>query len=370
MSNGSNSSIPRLDPIEGVLEILTRGRMTGTNKLGLLLVLLDLAPTRVQDNQPISLDDIADRSLEIHWPHGRLYEQERLRQSSAKKKRSDDTLADDTKIMQRVHKMRELVKAELPLEVVKERVNKQWKETQKSIEADLWRNPIDKLQNLPGDPPPFLYKTFQLKKARKIQFLPNVAATLTKFAGVLRPLIEYKFAEVVANINNKTLGTTVDQIHGHLFGSDRRMPPSGIRQGLLKIQNNRCIFSDKDLSSSPSSLDHVLPWSRIPLSHIENFVLTTPNINSSKSDILLAPEHLDKWIKHIKCHSHEIQKLAKKHKWPTDNTYVCEVAYSTYQVLSPSTGVWHYDRKNQKGSVQPIGCDGKAEIDNLLSVSR
>ena len=61
----------RLDPIQGILEIMERASMTGTNKLGLLLALLDLAPERIEDNRPIAREELTERYLDIHWEHAR-----------------------------------------------------------------------------------------------------------------------------------------------------------------------------------------------------------------------------------------------------------------------------------------------------------
>ena len=101
-----------------------------------------------------------------------------------------------------------------------------------NIERDLWRNPVDKLQTLPGRPGPFLFSTHQ----REIQFLPDVARKLTRFSGVLRPLIEFRFAEYVAKINREHLSTDEYHIHEHLFDRERSMPPKGIRRRLIALQ--------------------------------------------------------------------------------------------------------------------------------------
>ena len=67
VSSSSHDDPGTLDPIQGVLEILERASMTGTNKLGLLLVLLDFAPERTEGDQSISKKDLATRYLDIHW---------------------------------------------------------------------------------------------------------------------------------------------------------------------------------------------------------------------------------------------------------------------------------------------------------------
>lgn len=374
VSDTVDESSQSLDPVQGVLEILSRASMTGTNKLGLLLALLDLAPETLRDNRPIARHELATRYLDLHWEHGRPYGELVLRQSSAKKSRSDKTIADDTTVMQKVHELRHLLQdmahGELqsqPLEVVRHKIgntpsNAEWDDALNTsiaqIERDLWRNPVEKLQNLPGKPDEFLFE----HDRRELRFLDGVAEQLTRFSGVLRPLVQFRFAELVARINRENLNAPDHDIHQHLFGQDRIMPPNDMRAGIVKLQNRKCIFTGRQLRRSYMSLDHVIPWSRIRLSHVENFVMTTRSINSSKADSLLGPSQIDRWLNFLESKSQEIEMLATEHNWPTDPDRVCRAALQIYEVLDPTVGVWQGD-----AGVQPLGGQGKAEVVSMLS---
>lgn len=195
--------------------------------------------------------------------------------------------------------------------------------------------------------------------------MPNAAKSLARFSGIIRPLVEFKFVELVARINKEQLGTTnEDLIHEHLFGKERSMPPENIRRGLIKVQENRCIFTRQPLNSKAesNSLDHVLPWSRIRLSHIENFVMTTQSVNSSKCDSLIGPDLVRCWLQHLDRHSDDISELAKREGWPTSIEHVHRTALSIYDNVDPATGVW-LDRTR---GVQPLGIRGKQEIQEIL----
>jgi len=355
------------------LEILDRASMTGTNKLGLLLALIDIAPEHVQDNQPISRRTLAERYLDLHWEHGRPYRDRKLRQSSSKKKRSDNTVADDTTVMQNVHELRDLLKKRSrgdiqhqSFEVVnhKMRSTEQQEDWKKAldrslarIEKDLWRNPVERLQILPGNPDPFLFSNDNCH----IQFLPNVAHELTKYSGVLRPLIEFRFAQLVAKINGEHLNALDFDIHEHLFGRDRMMPPDSVRTGLTKLQRSKCILTGRQIPRKDRSLDHVIPWSRSRLSAIENFVITTSSVNSSKSDSLLGPDLIDRWLEYLDDNSEQIVELADANDWPTDVERVGSVALHIYETLDPAVGVWQGD-----DGVQPLGDEGKTRIIGAL----
>lgn len=373
MSDGGHNELPRLDPVQGILEIMERAAMTGTNKLGLLLALLDLAPERIEDNRPIAKEELTERYLDIHWEHARPYGNIELRHSSVRKKRNDDSFATDTTVMQQIYLLREQLEdkgygglQDQILDVVQSRVgeaawwSQSWESAVTSTKKDLWRNPIDKLQNLPGAPEPFLYEVI----GQEVRFIPGVAEVLTKFAGVLRPLVEFKFAETVAKINRDRLGHIAEyQIHEHLFGSERTMPPRSMREDLIDMQDNRCIYSNESLDTGPKSLDHVMPWSRTRLSQIENFVITTRNANSSKSDSLLGPELVAKWLEYLGSRSSQMSQIAEEYGWPSDLERVRRTSYSIYKVLEPTSGVW----QGESDGVLPIGVNGLQSIEAMLT---
>ena len=344
--------------------------MTGTNKLGLLLVLLDLAPENIDSEVSVSKRELANRYLDLHWEHGRPYGEVVLRQSSVNKKRNDGTFATDTTVMQQIHRLRDLLieqgYGELnnrSFEIVRHQIRStEWKddwdnaleEAVVKIEGDLWKNPIRLLQNLNGKSAQFLFSTDR----DGIRFLDNIAEVLTKFSGVLRPLIEFRFAEMVARINRECLNADEYHIHEHLFDQDRSMPPRAIREGLIELQENKCIFTERSLSLEPKSLDHVIPWSRTRLSVIENFIVTTRSTNSSKADSLLGPDLVNRWCSYMADKSQDIENLAREHRWPADFNRARNVALRIYKALHPTTGVWH----GKHTGVQPLGVDGKRRV--------
>ena len=373
--DGTGRSV-RLDPIQGVLEILDRAAMTGTNKLGLLLALLDLAPTLDGDTATISRTQVAERYLEIHWEHARPYQGVMLRQSSARKKRDDGTTADDTTVMQEIHRLRTLLTErhrgdlqDKPLEFTKRSVehldwHSEWEEAMETalarIRAALLKNPVRLLQQLPGNPDPFLYEMKSNKSG--LTLLPGVAESLTRFAGILRPLVEFRFAQAVVRINHETLNLPVDDVYSHLFGHERIMPPPNMRERLVQIQQGRCVITGTSLRAAGRSLDHVVPWSRARLSQVENLLMTTPSVNSTKSDSMLAPVAIERWLRHLDANSEAIRECADEHNWPSNLDSVRQVALHMYEALDATTGVWDFDQ-----GIRPLGDDGKREVIAMLS---
>lgn len=352
--------------------------MTGTNKLGLLLTLLDLAPTLDGETPSIARHEVAERYFEIHWEHARPYRGITLRQSSARKQRDDGTIADDTTVMQEIHRLRELLKdcrrgdlRDKPLGVVKRsaegaRWHLEWDEALETalarVRASLLKNPVRLLQELPGGPEPFLYDLERGKAGLKL--LPGVVQSLTKFGGVLRPLVEFRFAQEVMRINRGMLQLPVDDVYSHLFGRDRIMPPPELRERLVRIQGERCIYTGDHLRDAGESLDHVVPWSRARLSQIENFVMTSSSVNSTKSDLLLAPAAMEQWLHHVDRSSDDLQDCARDHGWMADLDSVRRVALHIYKAVDANTGAWSFE--NGQHRVELLGDDGKRAVLALL----
>ncbi len=349
--------------------------MTGTHKLGLLLVLLDLAPESIGCDQRISLGRLTSRYLDIHWEHGRPFGDIILRQTSSKKKRHDGSLADNATVIQEVLRLRDfLVRIKCgnlqdrPLEFVRFRLeqiekHQEWNdalhESLRKIGIDLWRNPISRLQELPGNPRPFLFE--RLKHKRGIRFLNNVPERLTRFSGALRPLVEFRFAERVTAINQLGIQSPHQGIYSHLFGKVRVMPPNAMKNEMVKLQDERCIFTGEALEESALTLDHVIPWSRNRLSHIENFVITTKTVNSRKSDSFLGPDMIRRWLSHVSNNSEAIRDMAQRFGWPTDLNHVVHVAMRMYEAAVPSTGVWQGER-----GIHSLGGDGHRQVIEML----
>ena len=215
---------------------------------------------------------------------------------------------------------------------------------------------MQKLQTLPGGQQEFLFEVL----GDEIVLKPGVAEELTRFASVLCPLIEFQFAELVGKINKDQLDQTVEHdLHEHLFDRDRFMPPEPLRHSLKKIQNHRCIFTGVGLHYE--SLDHVIPWSRARLSHLENFVVTTKSVNSSKSNSLMNRDLIEKWLDFSSSNSKAIGDLANEHGWPTDPERVFRTDLSIYRSISPGVGVW------DGNTLAPLGQDAKNDIVKLLS---
>lgn len=230
------------------------------------------------------------------------------------------------------------------------------------VDKALWKNPVKRLQQLSGNSTPFL---FELDARRGIRFLDGVPEVLSRFAGVLRPLIEFSFTERVVKINGMGDGSPVHEVHSHLFGRDRTIPPDRMKSEMRDLQHGQCVLTGDSLDRE-MSVDHLIPWSRHRLSKVENLLITTRSINSRKSDSLPGLDPMKRWLKHVLANSQAISDIAERHSWPTDLGHVLRVALHIYSAAVPSTGVW-----NGRQGVQPLGKVGRDRIlEELKRVDR
>ena len=168
---------------------------------------------------------------------------------------------------------------------------------------------------------------------------------LIRFGPVLRDLVEFRFVRFVVAANRIGLGPNLtEQVAEHLFGSDRHMPPLPMRRELWSLQDGVCLYTGAEVGdptqrSGSSSLDHVVPWSRIRVSAIENLVLTTQSVNSTKSNLLLALAHVEAWAYYMQEHVEERNDIAVRYGWPTDIARVAGVTSAIYRRAPPATPV-------------------------------
>jgi hypothetical protein len=132
-----------------------------------------------------------------------------------------------------------------------------------------------------------------------------------------------------------------------------------MRRDLWALQEGRCLYSDEPVADpgaprSRTSVDHVLPWSRVRVSALQNLAITSVATNSSKQHLLLAPPLVARWVDHVRTHRDDLAGLAAAHGWPADLAHVRAVAQALYRQASVAAPMWSpHDR------VTRLGDDGR-----------
>ena len=171
-----------------------------------------------------------------------------------------------------------------------------------------------------------------------VQLLPGAGDELVRLGPVIRPLIELHWARMVAEIN----GVAQEELdlHRHLFGSDRVIPPKALREGIAALQDNRCFYCHGVLGLAPQA-DHFLPRVRCGIDAVENLVLADRRCNNDKRDLLPGPPHVTAWARRNEHNALALVELATASRWDTDPQATVAVARSIYSHLPQSgTPLW------------------------------
>jgi 5-methylcytosine-specific restriction endonuclease McrA len=160
--------------------------------------------------------------------------------------------------------------------------------------------PLPRLQMMGQSLDPFIYEIHwdarvqrrDVERAagfdNRVLLKPRVGDYLLQLNGLLRPLIQRRWAAMVAQLNR----LEDSQLEAFLFGADR-VQTARIRAGLWEIQGSRCFYCDARLDDpARSQVDHFVPWSRYPDDSLDNLVVADVACNGFKSSSLAAADHV------------------------------------------------------------------------------
>jgi hypothetical protein len=138
-------------------------------------------------------------------------------------------------------------------------------------------------------------------------------------------------------------------LHRHLFGSDRLIPPRPLREGIAALQADRCFYCQRSLGARPEA-DHFIPRVRCGIDAVENLVLADRACNNDKRDLLPGPPLVATWARRNQRHAGRLAQLADASRWDTDPHATVAVARSIYGHLPKGgTPLWLGIRNVGKG---------------------
>ena len=114
-----------------------------------------------------------------------------------------------------------------------------------------------------------------------VRLRPGVAHGLAVLAPMLVPVVHLLWVDDVVRMNAHELD--VDPLPSFLFGADRTALTRLVGP-LRALQDDRCFYcDDRFRARADVEVDHVLPWSRIPIDGVANLVLADRRCNAAKS---------------------------------------------------------------------------------------
>jgi 5-methylcytosine-specific restriction endonuclease McrA len=342
---------------EKVLELLEEGRYTATYKYAVLLALIDVCIECTQTSgappDVITTRQLADKIVEVYWPHTVPFASQApptvLRQNTA----------GQAEIVSAIVRFRERHVADPSVPRWQSRLAAPtaYERLVRLIEWKLIEMPLPRLQAMGrSQRQPFIYEIYWNQRVdhrdvsryqvgdasdfdNRILLRPGVGEYLLQLSGLLRPLIQRRWAAMVAQLNR----LEDSQLETFLFGADRTQT-ARIRTGLWEIQGRRCFYCDASLREpSQGQVDHFVPWSRYSDDGLDNLVVADHGCNGLKSSSLAATEHLVRWVQRFAEDSSlyaQLADLARLAEWNRHPVRSLSVARAIYLRLPDDARLW------------------------------
>ena len=224
------------------------------------------------------------------------------------------------------------------------------------VEWKLIEMPLPRLQMMGQTYRPFIYDIYWDQRVEqrqvtgyqrgapsgfdnRVMLRPCVGEYFLQLSGLLRPLIQRRWAAMVAQLN----GLKESQLEMFLFGADRT-PTARIRAGLWELQGRRCFYCDARITEpARGQVDHFVPWSRYPDDTLDNLVVADKSCNGFKSSSLPAANHLTRWTRRFAERSSEhaqFADLAQRAAWDRQPDRSKNVARAIYLRLPEDARLW------------------------------
>jgi hypothetical protein len=341
---------------ERLLEVIDSGRRTATYKLALLIAVLDLcarhSDARGQAPRLLYTRDIAEQVAVLYWPQVIPY----LVPGSASAMELRQITLPRAAILTAVSAFRRAADAAgaTSWQLARRRLPADYEAMLDQVEVTVAEQPLPRLQAVGSTDTvfPFLYElswgpreSVSLARLRRygprgpaIRLLPGAGDELLRLGPLIRPLVELHWTRMVAEING--VASAELNLHRHLFGADRVLPPRALRNGIAALQDGRCFYCRRTLGAVREA-DHFIPRIRCGIDAVENLVLADRRCNNDKRDLLPGPAHVTAWTRRNERYGTALAELATAARWDTDPAATLAVARSIYSHLPPSgTPLW------------------------------
>lgn len=341
---------------EQVLELLDEGHYTATYKYAVLLALIDLCLecTQASGAPPAVLTtrQLAEKVVELYWPHTVPF----AGQTPARILRQNQ--GGQAEIISAIMRFRSRHAPDPGASRWPSRLAAPaaYERLVRLIEWKLIEMPLPRLQMMGRKHEPFIYEISWDHRVRRrdvdsyfagdtdrfdnrLLLRPGVGEYLLQLNGLLRPLIQRRWAAMVAQLNRLEDA----RLEAFLFGADR-VATARIRAGLWEMQGCRCFYCDRRVGEpARAQVDHFIPWSRYPDDGLDNLVVADLACNGFKGSSLAAAGHLSRWARRFGPDSTEhgqLLDLARRTRWDRHAARSLSVARAIYLHLPGDARLW------------------------------
>jgi 5-methylcytosine-specific restriction endonuclease McrA len=345
---------------EKVLELLDEGRYTATYKYALLLALMDVCLEETQRSwaapETVTTRQLAEKIVELYWPHTAPF----VGVAPATVLKQNTTGQAEIISLITRFRARHASDPSVPRWESRIRAPEAYERLVRVVEWKLIEMPLPRLQIMGQSTRPFIYEIYwdhrveQSEVSRyqrgetgfdnRVMLQPAVGEYFLQLSGLLQPLIQRRWAAMVAQLNR----LEESQLEMFLFGADRTRT-ARIRPSLWEIQGRRCFYCDARIPDPVrGQVDHFVPWSRYPDDALDNLVIADTRCNGCKSSSLPAANHLSRWTPRLVEGSKEyvqLADLARTAAWDRRPARSLNVARAIYLRLPGDARLWFRDRE-------------------------
>lgn len=271
--------------------LFAEGDFTATYKFALLIALADLAVengTDTGDELVITTRQIAERFIQLYWRQATPY-------GAGRADASPGILVQNTgeqaAVVSAIANFRARVPAASPQLAA---AHADYQALLAKVTQVVSAQPLTYMQNFGGAKDEFIYERFA---PGMVRLKGGVAYCLRRFQPLVQQLARTHWVDHIRlNRRNQPILGNADDLEAFLFETSRQsLTVMGV--GLRKLEGGKCFYCGQGMTTS--DVDHFIPFSHYPRDLAHNFVLAHPACNRSKSDMLAAKVHLEKWLYRI-----------------------------------------------------------------------
>jgi 5-methylcytosine-specific restriction endonuclease McrA len=170
----------------------------------------------------------------------------------------------------------------------------------------------------------------ELHAVGSIRLRPGVATGLSRTARLLKDVLRVRWVGDVVRLNRGELEDA--DLDGFLFNSPR-VSLLPLRGPLVEAQHGLCLYCERRLREV--HVDHVLPWSLVPINGVANLVAACSQCNGNKSDTVPVRGLVDRALAR-----NYLAEVAAEARFPVLLSRTAGAAAGIYKSLPQGTPLW------------------------------
>jgi 5-methylcytosine-specific restriction endonuclease McrA len=312
--------------------LFAEGDFTATYKFALLIALADLAVEcglDTGDALTLPIRAVGDRFIQLYWSHAAPYGTGRPG-------------AEPGVLIQNTGTQAAIVSAIAAFRVAVPQASLQtaprhpdYKRLLSTVTQTVSAQPLAYLQNFGGGTDEFIYER---AGAGRVRLKAGVSYCLRRFQPLVQQLARSHWvAHIKGNRRNLGILGDADDLEEFLFATSRQSL-TALGQCLRKLEGSKCFYCGNGISGT-ANVDHFIPFVQYPRDLVHNFVLAHPGCNQSKSAMLAAHPHLERWLQRFATYGAALAEIGQEVGIVTDDTTSQRVAawgYSSAQASGAS----------------------------------